>query len=91
MTHVTELAIAAALVGALGLGALAALPVSKPGPSATIPLQRTAAPVDRAEPAGARGNAERVTALQHRVADIAAEQRELAARVRALAQERQGR
>jgi hypothetical protein len=32
-----------------------------------------------------------VTALQHRVADIAAEQRELAARVRALAQERQGR
>ena len=89
MTHVTELVLAAAFVGAVGLGALAALPTGKPGPSATIPLQRTAAPVDRAEPAGARSNAERVTALQRRVAGIAAEQRELAARVRALAQERE--
>lgn len=91
MTHVTELAIAAALVGALGLGALAALPVSKPAAVAVIPLQRTAAPVDRAEPATEKSNPERVEALQRRVADIAAGQRELAARVRALAQERDGR
>ena len=91
MTHVTELALAAALVGALGLGALAALPTDKPGPSATIPLQRPATSVSRAEPEAAKSNPERVEALQQRIAAIAAEQRELAARVRALAQKRESR
>lgn len=90
MTHVTELALAAAFVGAVGLGALAALPADKPGPPRRFRYSETAAPVHSAEPAEAQSNAERVTALLRCVADLAAEQRELAARVRALAQEREG-
>lgn len=91
MTHVTELALAAALVGAVGLGALVTMPATKPLPTATIELERTAAPVRRAEPSPAKSNAERVEALQRRVAGIAAEQRDLAATIRALAQEKKRR
>jgi len=91
MTHVTELALAAALIGALGLGALVTLPAPKPATPVKLELERTATPVRRAEPSPAKSDAERVEALQRRVAGIAAEQRELAATLRALAQTRKRR
>jgi hypothetical protein len=91
MTHITELALAAALIGALGLGALVTLPAPKTAGPVKLELERTATPVRRAEPSPAKSDAERVEALQRRVADIAAEQRELAATLRALAQARKRR
>lgn len=88
MTHVPELALAAALVGALGIGALATLSAPKPLSAVTMPVGQSAAPVRRAEPSSAESDVDRIEALQRRIAAIAAEQRELAATVRALAQER---
>jgi hypothetical protein len=91
MTHVTELALAAALVAALGLGALAVLPPSKPASRTTVALERTAAPVRRAEPSAVPSDAERIERLQQRIAAIKAEQRALAKTLRDLARERSKR
>ena len=96
MTHVTELALAAALIGALGLGVLAILPTPKPAPAAKLDIDGGPGQVRRAEPDAAKSDADksdagRIAALQRRVEDIKAEQRELAETVRALARERKAR
>jgi hypothetical protein len=87
MTHLPELALVAALVGALGIGALATLSAPKPLSAVTMPVGQSAAPVRRAEPSSTESDAERIEALQSRIAAIAAEQRELAATIHALVQE----
>lgn len=91
MTHVTELALAAALVGALGVGAVVMTPAPKPPPQTTIALERTATQSRRVPPARQQSDAERIAALQRNIRAIKTEQRELARTIRTLARERSER
>lgn len=89
MTHpLTELALAAALVVAVGAGTLAVLPERKPAPAATIAVAPPPSGIRRASPDEAKTDAERVEALQRQLIDIAAEHKRLAETVRTLARER---
>jgi hypothetical protein len=83
MTHITELALGAALVAALGAGALALLTKPEPPTRERAPLPKIA--VLRAEPLT---DAERLDLLQFRLAEVAAEQRRLIEDLKAAARER---
>lgn len=83
MTHITELVLGAALVAALGAGALALLTKAEPPTREGAPRLKIA--VLRAEPLT---DAERLDLLQFRLAEVRAEQRRLIEDLKAAARER---
>ena len=86
----TELALAAAFIVAVGAGTLAVLPEPKP-PTTTLAVASPPGAVRRAAPDEAKTDAERVEALQRALIEIAAEQKRLTATLRSLARERRAR
>lgn len=81
MSHIGEIAAGVALAAAAVGGALVVLPQSKPMP---VALEIEPKPVERAEPAGEKSEAERVDELQQQLVEIAAEHRQLTQEVKAL-------
>jgi hypothetical protein len=81
-------AVALAFSVALALGAVAVLPPPKPAPHATLPLPKAREASARAEPQRKPTNGERLDALQRQLRAIAADQREIAGELKALARER---
>ena len=84
----TELAIAAAIVAAIGAGTIAVLPPSQPRSTTVIELKPGSPPARRQEPDLPKSDAERVEALQLQLLAIAAEQKRLTQDIRMITRER---
>lgn len=88
MTHpLTAFVCAAGLGLAIGAGAIAVLPEAKPAPPAHVRIAPLPVATERAEPDHPLTEAERVEALQRRLAVIGDEQRALTDELKSLARE----
>jgi hypothetical protein len=92
MTHpFAEFAAATALVVAIGAGALAVLPQEEHAEPVAIALRPPQAETRRAEPLEPPTDAERIEALQHDLAAIAAEQKRITQSLKTALRERRQR
>ena len=85
---ITEFAFATGIAIAICASAVAVLPQEPPAAAARVPINPPPVATARAEPAHRLTNAERVDALQRRIAAIAAEQKAMADALKSLARER---